>query len=942
MKMIHFLLLSLLFINILSQEEFEVKSKIYTDLFYISYLGNIKEILYPNPSNCKDILTISENMINYVKMQNKYIKFRKNLNEKKNRVTLCEKSILVLNDLSYSDIYNSNDGQLLNTFDNNENSKKSSSHILLKNKKTLNLVMSDKRFQIFNFDKMLYDSEIKEDEFYIDYMVNEENDKILFLILSKDTYKIYQLPTLRITVSKPNLIKEIKNKKNINDVFITNNYIYEINKENINILNINDDKTNSISINGNLIQVFENLKDQNLLFIQTTLNIYIIEKDKIISSNQIKPNSKCALSSKDKSILCLDSSLTLNKLLMNNEIQSFNLNYLDNFNNNEIQSFSICPNQNNIITVVANNIINQFDLFQEKKNLSPITFYFNGLNDIVFSEIVTFKKIESNGNNNQKNFYTIIDSKNIDFSKILPNLIHLFINDMKVLFNNIRKGISNLIYCFKDKNYFINYFKSEEVTNNILNYLFIYTKQNDLFVINTMNGKILFQKKFNGILYKINKPNESKVMKNSDLFVELLFLNKEKDEVTAIQYNLITNAFNTLSNNKYIINQKIIQTQDKLINLKDKGYINLSKELLKYSEIPLTYLNGKFSLLQKNNTLFAFKYNLNSNNDIIMNIAYNLKYENLISFSSPYINENPIKTYLNEGKIFYKFIDSNIFYILSSIKNNLMITIIHGQTGKIIEERIIRNIDLNSIQYIFEDNWAIISYEKILKGFRRNEIFSFELLKREIEVSLLNLLKKKFDTSNNEETTMKLFSDNNEDIIILSHTFIVPRHIKFIKASTTLYNNSNKFIIITFDNNMIYLIDRRELSPRKPIMTEEKGKKILDPTKNNIYIDNELKPYKPIMSLDFNYALEKVGKTVNNVLIGVTENESTFILCSIGNDIECKKVYPDKMYDKLNRENFKAEYIILFTSIIIIIVYWLRKYTKQLEFKMAFLQIQSN
>ena len=37
-------------------------------------------------------------------------------------------------------------------------------------------------------------------------------------------------------------------------------------------------------------------------------------------------------------------------------------------------------------------------------------------------------------------------------------------------------------------------------------------------------------------------------------------------------------------------------------------------------------------------------------------------------------------------------------------------------------------------------------------------------------------------------------------------------------------------------NNMIYLIDRRELSPRKPIMTEENGKKILDPTKNNIYI----------------------------------------------------------------------------------------------------------
>ena len=80
MKMIHFFFISIFFLNLsLCQEEFEVQSKIYSDLFYRSYLGNIKEILYPNPYNCKDILTVSDTMINYIEMKNQYIKFRKNL-----------------------------------------------------------------------------------------------------------------------------------------------------------------------------------------------------------------------------------------------------------------------------------------------------------------------------------------------------------------------------------------------------------------------------------------------------------------------------------------------------------------------------------------------------------------------------------------------------------------------------------------------------------------------------------------------------------------------------------------------------------------------------------------------------------------------------------------------------------------------------------------------
>jgi hypothetical protein len=139
---------------------------------------------------------------------------------------------------------------------------------------------------------------------------------------------------------------------------------------------------------------------------------------------------------------------------------------------------------------------------------------------------------------------------------------------------------------------------------------------------------------------------------------------------------------------------------------------------------------------------------------------------------------------------------------------------------------------------------------------------------------------------------------------------------------------------------MLYLVDKRELSPRRPYMIELKGKKVLDPEKNSIYVDNEFKPYNPVIEIDYNYVIFNENDKVKNIGIGVTENESTFLLCIIGNNVNCKKVYPDKMYDKLNRESFKAEVIVLFTFIMILVIYSLRKYSKNIEFKNLFLGIK--
>jgi hypothetical protein len=85
----------------------------------------------------------------------------------------------------------------------------------------------------------------------------------------------------------------------------------------------------------------------------------------------------------------------------------------------------------------------------------------------------------------------------------------------------------------------------------------------------------------------------------------------------------------------------------------------------------------------------------------MMSLIFNFNYEKLIAYKTPNININAPNTYLNEGKIFYKYINNNLVYIISMKKTNLVFTIIHGQNGKIIEEQVIRNVDGKSVKYAF-------------------------------------------------------------------------------------------------------------------------------------------------------------------------------------------------------------------------------------------------
>lgn len=72
------------------------------------------------------------------------------------------------------------------------------------------------------------------------------------------------------------------------------------------------------------------------------------------------------------------------------------------------------------------------------------------------------------------------------------------------------------------------------------------------------------------------------------------------------------------------------------------------------------------------------------------------------------------------------------------------------------------------------------------------------------------------DPTNRQTQPSQTSEDNN--LVFLSQSFVVPERIKFFKFSKTRMNVTNKHLIIIFANNSAYLLDRRAISPRRPIM----------------------------------------------------------------------------------------------------------------------------
>jgi hypothetical protein len=357
-----------------------------------------------------------------------------------------------------------------------------------------------------------------------------------------------------------------------------------------------------------------------------------------------------------------------------------------------------------------------------------------------------------------------------------------------------------------------------------------------------------------------------------------------------------------------------------------------------YGQLDLIYTgyenyNEKYYIQTIGNNIFGFKVTKHEKK-LTINLTWNylsMSY-NIIETKFPNINDNLMTTYHSNGKIFYKYVSPNILLILStSDQKTLIATLIKLDNGKVLHHSYVNNIDFNQpISSLFEENLVIISYVKKEKSVVRNELYVIEIMRREIEHSLISLFERKmrhlipFELSIFAQDVNDDYEDiNGNDLIFLTQTYILNRKVKGLYVSKTKINIANKFIILLFENNQVFFIDKRGISPRRPIMKEEKGTQpVIDPNLNSPYIDPDIGGYNPLVALDHKFILDQfnMNKQIEDIKVTTTENESIFLLCTEGSSLACYKVFPDKTFDTLTM-NFSYALILLFMFGITVYIY---------------------
>lgn len=543
-----------------------------------------------------------------------------------------------------------------------------------------------------------------------------------------------------------------------------------------------------------------------------------------------------------------------------------------------------------------------------------------------------------------------------DFTKILKNTYNLLINDIQDIYTNIKSSIENVINLRTLGN------KENITTKNEKHFIVLYTSNSQLFILDAVTGEKKFEKSFlnysfislktPNVNFNTNTNNNNKNYHELDSNIIQPYITVElraseykspNDDSLVIQINLKDFSYQEID-----LNLKNNFSFDSLLNKVNENFNSnidsTPKEAVVFTlpglENPEAIPNRNklenkiiLNMNEKLNTIFGLKINKikSKQNLYIVKPHWNFKLNNhkLLDYKIARVPENIYTVYNSSGKILYKHIDHNVALILTNVENTntVYVTIINTIDGKILFQTQIAYVDLNqNINSIFNENFILISYVKKTASFTRNEILTIEIMKREIEHSLISLFDKIFNLKNifsafnaNEEDEIEMGKitankkDNingtddedlvhSNDLVFLMKTYFLPRKIKNIFVNKSKLNVSNKYIILLLETNQIYLIDKRALSPRRPIAKIDpkvQTPPVVDPLLNSPYADLESPPYVPNIVLDPKFIIDVnyINSQIDNIAIQPTKYESTFILCTSGISFSCYKTYPDKTFD---------------------------------------------
>ena len=523
---------------------------------------------------------------------------------------------------------------------------------------TINLNMSDEKFEVFRENKNEYSNNTTFEELmkYIKNNKKAKEEKIIPKNKIRNNLKNVLLALFREEVRRNSLKINLKNNKNnlqLNNIcFNSANLRKTKNKTNIPIIKIN---TSKLKLNNKVKKIKKNIIEDN---INRSTNYQIKLEHNNRNNNSSKNNDSLNLNS----ILIKNSKNKINNLIIN---KSINNNINDNkikekINNNNNTASSIKKNIKNINKTIPsilnikhgkeNSLINKKILFKNKKKLSRNKFssyqtisilkqnseYSKNIKDSKLSSHQIIRKTHSNSKKKPKHSKIKIAIPNQNHVRHKTKIIKSqnIENIFKSIYSNLKKTIPNnyifnTIHIDKSHNY---------NQNTLLNNLKTDNNTNSRNAKNSINYKVNIHTNKTAYYSSIYNERSHKSIKNNEISKIGVGIKSNKNRKKNFSLNFNKNSFNNISNNK--TNSFLSRTYENNNLLYNNAGNSFEKNMKTFNKNRKNSYNGK---------LRTINIRKNKINSVINNDSMNIhkKQKMFIKENKNNINTNSINNKRN-------------------------------------------------------------------------------------------------------------------------------------------------------------------------------------------------------------------------------------------------------------------------------------------------------
>ena len=281
---------------------------------------------------------------------------------------------------------------------------------------------------------------------------------------------------------------------------------------------------------------------------------------------------------------------------------------------------------------------------------------------------------------------------------------------------------------------------------------------------------------------------------------------------------------------------------------------------------------------------------------------------------------------LGNRTVLYKYLYPNLvsYAVVDVTENTLYVNLIDTVTGQLLYSQRHDNetVDVTSpINLVFGENWYVYSY------FSSEPVPEQKLTVVELYESLTANERK----SNPNITEYNPLKGNLNKPEVATRSYFFPEIIEEMVVSSTKYSITSKAIIVRLENGQITFIPKFVLNARskeEELMSDDDKKEFM------------ASPYIATIPINDHFIISHQRELMmgdNSKLVSSATNlESTSIVCEVGKDVFCTRIYPSGQFDVMS-PTFQKFQLMGTIFIIFVILYYMRPAVATKKLKLLWL-----